>query len=82
MSRSRTEPSAAPLGLPQSGGRRLSTDDPGDRPGALEGDSEQGEAHRCSCGSLLARLLASGVELECRRCKRIVVLPFHTERAR
>jgi phage FluMu protein Com len=31
---------------------------------------------------LLARLVASGVELKCRRCKRIVVLPFQTERAR
>jgi len=49
---------------------------------ALEGDREAGEAHRCTCGSLLARLVASGVELKCRRCKRIVVLPFHTDRAR
>jgi hypothetical protein len=31
---------------------------------------------RCSCGSLLARLVADGVELKCRRCKRHVVVPF------
>ncbi len=31
---------------------------------------------RCACGSLLARLTAGGVELKCRRCKRIVVMPW------
>jgi len=31
---------------------------------------------RCSCGNLLARLVAGGVELKCRRCKRTVVLPL------
>ena len=31
---------------------------------------------RCGCGSLLARLRPDGVELKCRRCKRIVILPF------
>ncbi len=31
---------------------------------------------RCHCGSLMARVTAQGVELKCRRCKRIVlVLP-------
>lgn len=32
--------------------------------------------HRCACGSLLARLRAHGVELKCRRCKRVVVIPW------
>jgi len=40
------------------------------------GCASEGQAHRCSCGNLLARLVASGVELKCRRCKRIVVLPL------
>jgi phage FluMu protein Com len=31
---------------------------------------------RCGCGSLLARLRPGGVELKCRRCKRVVVLPL------
>jgi len=31
---------------------------------------------RCSCGSLLARLVDGGVELKCRRCKRTVVVPL------
>jgi len=29
---------------------------------------------RCRCGSLLARLSGSALELKCRRCKRIVVV--------
>jgi hypothetical protein len=31
---------------------------------------------RCLCGSLVARRVPGGVELRCRRCKRIVVLPL------
>ncbi len=29
---------------------------------------------RCHCGSLMARVTARGVELKCRRCKRIVLV--------
>jgi hypothetical protein len=32
---------------------------------------------RCCCGSLLARMVAEGVEIKCRRCKRQVILPVH-----
>lgn len=31
---------------------------------------------RCECGNLLARLTARGVEVKCRRCKRVVLLPL------
>ncbi len=31
---------------------------------------------RCKCGHLLARLTSDGVELKCKRCKRIVVVPY------
>jgi hypothetical protein len=31
---------------------------------------------RCTCGSLLARLLPHGLELKCRKCKRQVVVPL------
>ena len=31
---------------------------------------------RCTCGSLLARMVETGVEIKCRRCKRQVILPF------
>ena len=37
---------------------------------------ESGAELRCDCGSLLARRVAGGVELKCRRCKRTVVLPL------
>jgi hypothetical protein len=29
---------------------------------------------RCHCGSLMARVTVQGIELKCRRCKRVVVL--------
>jgi hypothetical protein len=32
---------------------------------------------RCLCGSLVARLTRRGVELKCRRCKRILLVPWH-----
>lgn len=33
-----------------------------------------GQDLRCSCGSLLARLVKDTVELKCRRCKRILAI--------
>jgi phage FluMu protein Com len=39
-------------------------------PGSKKGDV------RCLCGSLLARLVPGGVELKCRRCHRIRVIPL------
>jgi len=29
---------------------------------------------RCHCGSLMARVTDGGIELKCRRCKRVVVV--------
>lgn len=34
---------------------------------------------RCVCGSLVARLVSGGVELKCRRCKRVLVVPLTRE---
>ncbi|AUX23110.1 hypothetical protein SOCEGT47_036290 [Sorangium cellulosum] len=34
------------------------------------------DALRCDCGSMLARLVPGGIELKCRRCKRVVVVPL------
>jgi hypothetical protein len=31
---------------------------------------------RCLCGCLVARIVASGVELKCRRCKRTMLVPL------
>ena len=30
---------------------------------------------RCHCGSLMARVTGQGIELKCRRCKRVVTVP-------
>lgn len=43
-------------------------------PGACADTRE--EELRCLCGSLIARLVEGGVELRCRRCKRLVVVPL------
>jgi hypothetical protein len=37
---------------------------------------EKGRDHRCLCGQLLARLTPAGVELKCKRCRRIHVVPW------
>lgn len=31
---------------------------------------------RCDCGSLMARVTRAGLELKCRRCKRVVLVPL------
>jgi hypothetical protein len=36
---------------------------------------------RCACGNLLARLVAGGVELKCRRCQRLMVVPLEQDKA-
>ena len=41
-----------------------------------------GRENRCACGSLLARITPAGVELKCRRCKRLVLVPWTDRRQR
>jgi hypothetical protein len=31
---------------------------------------------RCECGQLIAKVRGQGLELKCKRCKRIVIIPF------
>ncbi|MDH4188564.1 MAG: hypothetical protein OEV08_16380, partial [Nitrospira sp.] len=31
---------------------------------------------RCECGQLIAKVVGRGLELKCKRCKRIVMIPF------
>jgi len=31
---------------------------------------------RCACGQLIAKVVGGGLELKCKRCKRIVVILF------
>lgn len=33
---------------------------------------------RCECGQLIAKIRSRGLELKCKRCKRIVLIPFTT----
>ncbi len=40
-------------------------------------DSDLSEA-RCECGQLVAKLGVQSVELKCKRCKRLVSIPFST----
>jgi phage FluMu protein Com len=35
---------------------------------------EDPNAIRCSCGSLLARRTERGIEVKCRRCRRVVLI--------
>lgn len=37
---------------------------------------EQQSGVRCGCGALLARWVATGLELKCRRCKQTTLIPF------
>lgn len=47
--------------------------------GKTSGMRTEDTSLRCCCGNLLARLVAEGVELKCRRCKRQVILPISTK---
>lgn len=39
--------------------------------------SSSGETEtRCECGQLIAKVRGQGLELKCKRCKRIVRIPF------
>jgi len=31
---------------------------------------------RCECGQLIAKVSGEGLELKCKRCKRLIVIPF------
>lgn len=31
---------------------------------------------RCECGQLIAKVSGQGLELKCKRCKRIIIIPF------
>ena len=39
-------------------------------------DSCRSNETRCECGQLIAKVRGQGIELKCKRCKRIVVIPF------
>ncbi|MEK6785366.1 MAG: hypothetical protein AABY61_07785 [Nitrospirota bacterium] len=39
-------------------------------------EHDQTHETRCECGQLIAKVSGQGLELKCKRCKRIVVIPF------
>ena len=44
-------------------------------PSPINHSADCGET-RCECGQLIAKVCGEGLELKCKRCKRIVVIPF------
>jgi phage FluMu protein Com len=38
--------------------------------------THKAEEVRCHCGGLLAKITAKGIEIKCRRCKRVRVIAF------
>lgn len=43
---------------------------------AAQSDTSHSNETRCECGQLIAKVRGQGIELKCKRCKRIVVIPF------
>jgi phage FluMu protein Com len=39
-------------------------------------DASPSNETRCECGQLIAKVRGQGLELKCKRCKRIIVIPF------
>ena len=46
-------------------------------PSSSQAMSEVAET-RCECGQLIAKVRGHALELKCKRCKRIVTIPFHS----
>jgi hypothetical protein len=42
----------------------------------IKPDSETQKDLRCECGCLVAKLVGSAIELKCRRCKRLALIPL------
>lgn len=38
--------------------------------------TESRQETRCECGQLIAKLRPEGVELKCKRCKRLILIPY------
>lgn len=43
----------------------------------MKSETHSGELDfRCECGGLMAKIIPAGIEIKCRRCKRIHCIPF------
>jgi phage FluMu protein Com len=47
-----------------------------ERPMTSEGEGYELRDERCECGNLLCKISAETVEIKCRRCKRIHIIPI------
>lgn len=45
----------------------------------VNSDGAKCDEARCDCGHLVAKLRTGGVELKCKRCKRLVIIPYSVE---
>jgi phage FluMu protein Com len=43
---------------------------------AVPSSAVLGRELRCECGSLVAKLVGDRIELKCRRCKRLALIPL------
>jgi phage FluMu protein Com len=43
-------------------------------------DKKTGNELRCGCGSLIGRVVKEGVEIKCRKCKKISILSLTSTR--
>ena len=48
-----------------------------ENPKQLQSNREYEEV-RCQCGQLLVKRIKGGIEVKCRRCKQVRVIPFHS----
>jgi phage FluMu protein Com len=57
---------------------------PGHEPDELthEVDPDKIGEVRCECGRLQARLTETGVEIKCKRCKRVTIIPLKKGKSR
>lgn len=55
------------------------TKDPGQAASRVHAPVEPGCRLDCVCGNLLARRVPGGIELKCRRCKRVTVVALTEE---
>jgi hypothetical protein len=46
------------------------------KPSTFDNPQICGDETRCECGQLIAKVRGQGLELKCKRCKRIIVIPF------
>ncbi|HEY7166501.1 MAG TPA: hypothetical protein VIB79_18155 [Candidatus Binatia bacterium] len=65
-----------PVGHDKPGSERGERAKPMGRDEIPAAHESQVSSIRCGCGNLLARMVGGKIELKCKRCKRIIVVPL------